>query len=285
MLERDFATQEGVQEYQRKLERNLDLRRFRRFFALTMAAGISVIGAIKLIDAILDDKEKTITSEELTTEVAPVLTTEVKPKAESPIIEPKTEIAPNEIKSEPIQDRIERNYQKFNKNSDFAMTFDINDKDHKQRQMIEKIANRYGDPEYLQIYIAIAAKESRLKNIDEIGGGKGKGLYQITNIPKSIEKKADELERKGELTPEEGKVFEGIRTFDSYMEQVKEKRAELGLAPDEQEEIIFTLLGYNRGLKYLDFSKSAAENCDKFQTNYPFETLAFEKAEKEGYTH
>jgi len=293
----DYGKQKFVQEYQRQLEgrerRGQNRKRLARSAAILLSIGIPTVTAFEIGTYLFAKEEKPKTGE-----VSPELTEEGSLKVAKPEklkrAEPrkgKEELSngegepPQPEGSEFAQNLINEKYDQFNETSDFKITFDINDKDSEIREMIERIGLTYGNPDHINLYKAIAAKESRLKWEHSIDGGIG--YFQITNIPPSIEKEVSEIAERDKLSEEEANALAGAMTLERSLEYVQDQREQLGQEPNKEEEILLALWAYNIGPKHLDFSLSFEENYQKFKEghrNYAPDVMAFnEAAGEKGY--
>lgn len=289
-FERDYATQDFVREFQgEKSERR---KKLLRWFGALVFAGVSLGVATKVIEIAASESGREVkpTSAETTDKILEGKPFEVaKPeetkraerkKGEGGLSDEKVKIESPEF----AQGLIESKYKELNETSDFKITFDINDKNGEVREMIERIGLTYGNPDHINLYKAIAAKESRLKWEHSIDGGIG--YFQITNIPPSIEKEVSEIAERDKLSKEEANTLAGIQAFERSLEYVRNQRKQLEQESNKEEEILLATWANNIGPKPLDLAKDFEENYQKFKgehRNYAPEVMAFERALEEGY--
>ncbi|MFC1686526.1 transglycosylase SLT domain-containing protein [Patescibacteria group bacterium] len=177
-----------------------------------------------------------------------------------------------------INTLVDLQYEKYEDSADFHLTLERNDKDGKIREEIAELGKEFGDSEHISIYQAIAATESRFKQEKSADGGEG--YFQITNIPKEVEKTSLEIAKKNNLTTEELNILQGILTFEHYLEKVRAENPIKDPATDEKyDDYSKALRAYNAGLDNVNFSMTYQE----FLKLYAFKYVGIDKmADLEG---
>jgi len=293
----DYGKQEFVQEYQQRLEgrerRRQNKNRLARSAAILLSIGIPAVTAFEIGTYLFAKEEKPKTGEvssELTEEgslkvakpeklkrAEPKKGKEEIPTSEDNSLEPASELEGAEL----VKDLIQKQYHHYNtETAEFYLTFE-NDPDGKIRNLIAELGEKYGDPENITTYQAIAAVESRYKWEHSDDGGIG--YFQITNIPESVKEEVREIAERDNITDEEViNTIEGIKTYDHYKRHVKDLKN--NDTPEEQK--YRAAWEYNAG--YVVDRDSIEENLNRSKgvhKYYGAKVAAYEKALTEGYRH
>ncbi len=252
-------------------------KRVRRF--------LMVLSAIGLGSAVLGSAEREQEIEN--NEIAPLISAvEAKPQTETPS---QAEPIENEIREakklkksdeQVIEDLIQKQYDYYNKEtSEFYLTFK-NDKGGKIRKQIEGLGLKYGNPENIDTYKAIAAVESRYIWSRSPDGGVG--YFQITNIPEKVAKRAERIAKKNHYSKEEKNIIEGILNYEYCAQYIKKTY------PNESKEVQKYLAEWMYNAGDIFGNRSIQENLDLYKEihrTYGAKVGAYEKAIKEGYRH
>lgn len=293
----DYGKQGFVQEYQRQLEgrerRRQNKNRFAKSAAILLSIGIPTITAFE-IGTYLFAKEEKPKTEEVSQEPTKEGSLKVAKPEKLKRAEPRKgeeeiptskgsslELASELEGAEFVKDLIQKQYDYYNtETAEFYLTFE-NDPDGKIRNLIAELGKKYGDPENITTYQAIAAVESRYKWEGSDDGGIG--YFQITNIPESVKEEVRKIAERDNITDEKViNIIEGIKTYDHYKRHVRNLRN--NDTPEEQK--YRAAWEYNTG--YVVDRGSIEENLNRSKgvhKYYGAKVAAYEKALTEGYRH